>query len=895
MKKILLCTLIPLGILILLAIAIPHFISLEGLKPTVQTKFKEGTGLNINLKGGVKFGLLPYPKITVEDIEILDDRSSKDTGANSTPSLLMEAKALSAQINFWELFRGKVSVHKIQALSPKVFINRLKSISLKPSTSSDSSSKAYQEKGSSKPQEFSIQIQEVEISDGEVIFSEKSGDSLAHISIRLLPIMESNALKSLKYSGSASYKHDNISLKGNLFQRGEDFGVSSDFTLMGHTGHFEGIILPSPFSLSGSVKSKGPVPLPLDSLTHQTECVFSANVVATSDNLSINQMELKSGPFSLTGNGSYMFKSGDAGIKLIGLDSRYKETRFHLDLSTLSSSQVRENPSFDISLSGNNAGVYLAKSKELSKLFRKSFLLKGLLREVSEGVEAKNLSLQIDDLRMEGSFYYNASKTDPTLRYTLSIPTLRSLETLLDIGALAPVFGNSIHIKGQTSLTFPNFKTSTVFSSPLLSLKLEGLFSIDPLKLDGSIHVLSQENHSILSKYFGKESINKVDLKASLDRIDLVLTSSKKDIAGKIFAVFKKQKTKIGGNISLEMLDLSHLNKTSNSGKSSRKDHRSHSEHPLEDKTTRTSLDISFLKTLDMDVTLKVKKILWDSIHIKDFVTSLQTQNNSLVLGPFQGSLFGGSLDGKATMLQEKSVPMLEVAATLTGAHVRHLQLKSNGFSLEQGALHASTHLTAHGPSYLRTLKGVFALQVDKGIVRGFDLKKAVHSLKAADTLGGILGLLDASFSNGQSDFKTLLVKLIFDKGIGRLQDTKLLSNNATILAQGTLELAPARCHITGDIQLHVPNIPSIGFSISGPVENPKTSLDTNRVESYITSQILPALLGGLGKDGKKVADVLTSLVPNGSSEKNKKGSQTNEQTNPLTHLVQNGLDILGI
>ncbi len=296
-----------------------------------------------------------------------------------------------------------------------------------------------------------------------------------------------------------------------------------------------------------------------------------------------------------------------------------------------------------------------------------------------------------------------------------------------------------------------------------------------------------------------------------------------------------------------------------------------------------------------MDISLKIKKLLWDSLHIEKFETSIKTQNNSLIMGPIHGILFGGALDGKATMLQETPVPSLEVSATLTGAHVSHLQLKSNGFSLEQGTLNASTHLTAHGPSYLRTLKGVFALQVDEGVVRGFDLNKAVHSLKAADTLGGILGLLDASFSNGQSDFKTLLVKLIFDKGIGRLQDAKLLSNNATILAQGTLELEPARCHITGDIQLHVPNIPSIGFSISGPLENPKTLLDTNRVESYITSQILPALLGGLGRDGKKVADVLTSLVPARSSKKRKKGPQTDEESNPLTHLVQNGLDLLGI
>ncbi len=596
MKKILLCTLIPLGIFILLAIAIPHFISLEGLKPTIQTKFKESTGLKINLKGGMKLRLVPYPKITFEDIEIVDDKTPQDLGADSPSSLLLEAKALSAQIRFWELFRGKFSVHKIEALSPKIFINRLKSISLKPSNSSDSTSKTPEEKGSSKPHEFSIQIQEVEISDGEVVFSEKSGDSLSHISIRLLPIMESNALKSLKYSGAASYKHDNISLKGNLFQRGEDFGVSSDFTLMGYTGHFEGIILPSPFSLSGSVKYKGPVPLPLDSLTHQTECVFSGNIVATSDNLSINQMELKSGPFSLTGNGSYMFKSGDAGIKLIGLDSRYKETHFHLDLSTLSSSQVGKKPSFEISLSGNNAGVYLAKSKELSKLFRKSFLLKGLFREVSEGVEAKNLSLQIDDLRMEGSFYYNASKTDPTLNYSLFIQKLSSLESLPNCSVLTAAFGDSLHIKGQTVLNFSNVKTSTILTSPLLSLKLEGVFTQNPGKLDGSIQILSQENNSILSNLFGHESIKKVDLKASLDRIDLMVTSSTKDLTGKIFAIFNKHKTKVGGNISLEVLDLNHLNKTSHSRVSSRKDLPSHPKHSLQDQTTKTSEDFSFFR-----------------------------------------------------------------------------------------------------------------------------------------------------------------------------------------------------------------------------------------------------------------------------------------------------------
>ncbi len=104
--------------LILVFLAFPRLVDLDGFKPRIAAEFQKATGRVLALDGKLDIDFVPYPRLAASDVRVLN---TTDDAAFE----LVTLKAFKLGVRLMPLLRGEIEISDIEVVEPLVRLERL--------------------------------------------------------------------------------------------------------------------------------------------------------------------------------------------------------------------------------------------------------------------------------------------------------------------------------------------------------------------------------------------------------------------------------------------------------------------------------------------------------------------------------------------------------------------------------------------------------------------------------------------------------------------------------------------------------------------------------------------------------------------------------------------------
>ena len=249
----------------------------------------------------------------------------------------------------------------------------------------------------------------------------------------------------------------------------------------------------------------------------------------------------------------------------------------------------------------------------------------------------------------------------------------------------------------------------------------------------------------------------------------------------------------------------------------------------------RDPIDLAVLQSFDADLKVKAASLVFDTYSLEEAQVTATVKDGVLRAERLTGVLFGGALNGRATIASAPAVGV-DAAITLKNADVRQALGSVAGKSAAGGKINLDYALASRGRSVADLVaalggKGALALRgLDvKGGARGTALASVLELLTAVQGLGGGL----AGKGGGLAD---VTGSFLVERGIARTQDLKLVSNLSNGEAGGSIDLVNWTLDVKGQLtmaqnlltrllasKVRLPQ--QVPFAIKGPLDAPKVTL----------------------------------------------------------------------
>jgi len=246
-------------------------------------------------------------------------------------------------------------------------------------------------------------------------------------------------------------------------------------------------------------------------------------------------------------------------------------------------------------------------------------------------------------------------------------------------------------------------------------------------------------------------------------------------------------------------------------------------------------IDLAVLRTFDADLKVKAASLVFDTYAVNEAQVTATVKDGVLRAERLTGVLFGGALNGRATVTSVPAVGV-DAAITLKNADVRQALGAVAGKSAAGGRINLDLALASRGRSVAELVaalggKGTLALRgLDvKGGARGTALASVLELLTAVQGLGGGL----AGKGGGLAD---VTGSFLIERGIARTQDLKLVSNLSNGAARGSVDLVNWTLDVDGQLtmaqnlltrllasKVRLPQ--QVPFKLKGPLDAPKVTL----------------------------------------------------------------------
>ncbi|GEM_PF-6722843 len=230
-----------------------------------------------------------------------------------------------------------------------------------------------------------------------------------------------------------------------------------------------------------------------------------------------------------------------------------------------------------------------------------------------------------------------------------------------------------------------------------------------------------------------------------------------------------------------------------------------------------------------------------------------------LMLDHLTAGLYGGQLTGQASLARDGGASSLHLS--LAGAQAKKALLETADIGLADGELSGETSLTTTGKGAAEikaNLAGTLSLAVRNGQIKGFDLKAANDRLKGKEGIGGLLALLSAGLTGGETHFSSLTATAKADHGV-------IVSNDLSMIAEGGDAKGAATINLPADtIDSHVDfrfanahDAPPLTMRLTGALQSPHRYLDVKPLQQWLSDHgvktgkpkdVLKGLLQGLVK-----------------------------------------------
>jgi len=221
--------------------------------------------------------------------------------------------------------------------------------------------------------------------------------------------------------------------------------------------------------------------------------------------------------------------------------------------------------------------------------------------------------------------------------------------------------------------------------------------------------------------------------------------------------------------------------------------------------------------------------------------------------------LYGGQLTGQASLAHDGGTSSVHLA--LAGAQVKKALLEVADIGLADGDLSGETSLTSAGKGAAEikaNLSGTLSLAVKNGQIKGFDLKAANDRLNGNSGVGGLLALLSAGLTGGETHFSSLTGTAKADHGVVVTNDLSLIAEGGDAKGAATINLPADTLDAHADFRFaNAHDAPPLTMRLTGSLQNPHRYLDVKPLQQWLAEHgvktgkpkdVLKGLLQGLVK-----------------------------------------------
>ena len=889
---------------IILLLVIPFFVPLEKYKEMAAEKVKEATGRQLEINGAMSLLLLPNPEIKIQDIKL-----SSIPGTHS-PSLL-EAKELKVSVSLFSLLSGNIVISGIKIIEPVINLERLQNGSASWEFSQQPVTKVTKdpnETSLSKKEKSALYINSLKILEAKINYIEtnNAGSNSTTVNIDNLEIKNFHGPDNLAcefYSTGKGYnikgevKEDKgvVVLKTNLDLLKEKINVSGNFDR--NTMSFIGKL-----QLEGDAQSLRTI-APDFNINGNLNHKLTFDINADKNLVTITDIDMTVGELSVKGNSNYSIAKNKADLNL-------KLNPGNIDIIFTPS---------DLSGKGLNEKIYIKaaslepvfnalkiNTKDLpGTIFSKTLSFKADLSYLDQNLLLNDIVLIVDKANLNGNFGIKDWDKDLTVSYDLKTNSLAAFANFL--GLDLPVNIDDIQVKGDTIRTKDQFKTNSVIVAAKTTNIVKGHVilgdTIKPsLTLVSSGNSLGQSlgmllkstpntllgNYSLSTKIDG-DSKNIIEI--TIDKSSFSLNNVPLNISGLLSLNLVNIKPKISANLTIPSLNLGN---SSNAASASNSNTKGRSVSPTHH-WSNDKIDLSFLNKVDGDITIAIQKIIKGELVFDNIKTVLLLANGVLDLKSLNGNMYGGRLEASGQILSQNNQSAV-FKASLKGADLKNITPQGGKIKVTQGKVNFDADLKTKGQTqyqYVSNLFGTTKLTASNGKISGFDLQKVIDSLKKIKSLDSVLGMLNSSFSGGETAFKQLDVSTDIKEGIANITQFKLGVPSVDVSATGNINLPKYTLDINSTVNVDVKSMPPLKVNIYGSLDNPEHKLDTRALQQHLIKNVLTNVVDEI-KKGKRPEDMLKSILGGISNKENPSEASppNNQDTTQPTKQINPAKDL---
>ena len=897
---------------IILLLLIPFFVPLDKYKEMATEKVKEAIGRQLEINGAMSLSLLPSPEIKIQDIKL-----SSIPGAHY-PSLL-EAQELKVSLSIFSLLTGNIVISGIKINEPVINLERMAngSASWEFSKNTPSIKESSTEESSEKKKEdsLSLYINSFKILGAKINYIEtnKTGSNISNITIDNLEIKNFHGPDNLACEFYSTGKDYNI--KGNVKEDKDVIILNTNLDFSKEKINLSGNFDRNNMSFIGKLKLEGDAEIfreIIQDIDENLSHKLTFDISADKKLVKITDIDINFGKLSAKGSSNYDIVQNKADLTL-------KLNPGNIDIiftpSTLSEKGLNEKIS--IKAASLEPIITALKIEKLlpAGILNKAFSFGASLSYLDQNLFLNDIVLNIDKANLNGNFGIKNWDKDLSVSYDLKTNSLLAFTSLL--GLDLPVNIDDLQIKGETIKAKDLIKTDSIIMVAKTTNIIKGNVilghTIKPsltlvssgTNLGQSLGMLLKStpntllgNYSLSTKIDG-DSKNIIEI--HIDKSSFALKNTPLNITGLLSLNLTNTKPKISANLAVPSLNIGG-NPSSDSSTSNLKNGAKAGNHSPTHHWSNDKMDLSFLNTADADITITIQKIIKGDLVFDNIKTVLLLSNGVLDLKSLNGNMYGGRLEASGQISSQNNQPAV-FKATLKGADLKNITPQGSKIKVTQGKVNFDTDLKTKGNTqyqYVSNLFGNTKLTASNGKISGFDLQKVIDSLKKIKSLDSVLGMLNSSFSGGETAFKQLDVSTEIKEGIANITQFKLDVPSVDVSAIGNINLPKYTLDINSTVNVDVKSMPPLKVNIYGPLDNPEHKLDTRALQQHLIKNVLTNVVDEI-KKGKRPEDMLKSIIGGISnkgnspetSQNNQETTEPTEQRNPTKDLesqVKKGL-----
>lgn len=834
MNKTLKYSLIIFMSIILLLIIIPFFIPLNNYKGIIISKVKETINRDLTINGDIKLSLLPNPAISLPEVKLSSIDKAKEP-------YLVSVENAKASLKLLPLFRGAIEIASVELQKPVINLEVLNNgqknwefSTPKNKTEINQDAPIPKDSNAKTELELPVLINHFKISDGKVIYRENGNEKIFN-NINLDTHVKSTK-GPIDFTLALEALEQKIYIDGNIEEIGKVIPLTANINIADEKIKIEGKLDSENNSFIGLANIKGntkTLGLPSDL---QNDYELTASIIADSKNLNLKDVRLNYTNIELLANANYDIEHSSLKANIITNPGNIVgDISSNLDKASIFNGNIK--------IAADNLKPLLStlkiKTDKLPPIINQKISLISNVVYNSQALILHNINLIAGNSNLSGDVTLKNLKQDISAIHNIKINNFESFMALLGVNNLSHI--GALQLNGEVKKTKDTLHINDKISA----------FNTN-IAIKGDVNLASQKTNFNLNVY------------SPLINLEKITSGSSAPTSNPI------------------------ANNISQASATTPKSSTPWSNNPI---------DLSFLNTIEGQLSANIDKLTNDSLVINNFKAKLAITGGKLNITSVSANIYGGDLKANGYVSSGKD-QNAAIKIDLKNAYVKSLTPQSGKIKITDGRLNFTANLNSTGNSvytYVNNLNGQFNVNSNDGKISGFDLNRIMDAINNAKNTEGVLRLINGSFSGGTTSFKNFVAIGNIERGIVQLTECHLDASPAKANAHGQINLPQYMLDVGASVTIN--NFPPLGVKFYGSINNPQHKLDIEALQTYLVKNVFSIVIKDLKSGEKKPENIIKDALglrkkkeDSSNQQNNTEQPQNQQPADPVNKLLQKGL-----